>query len=271
MEIISVNAERKIKDLASSIGHSPESWRSWSCVYVPLNNINETVQQDCLFWIKSFVESYLKRAEGAVYFCANNSIHILCKNVQIDVLKQTGEEICNLIHAESSVCVHYKLYSFVNDAMMYALDILEKPGHLFQSILVDERAAHNKLKLQNASRNETSASTPKVMLVEDDPVTRWIVRNTLKNECDLITAATASKVFLQYKTYQPDVVFLDIDLPDHNGYDVLQWVMRNDPAACVVMFSSNDYLENIVKATENGARGFIGKPFVKEQMLNYIQ
>jgi len=76
---------------------------------------------------------------------------------------------------------------------------------------------------------------------------------------------------MQYMTYQPDVVFLDINLPDKNGYEVLQWIMRNDPGANVVMFSSNDHMDNITDALDAGASGFIGKPFIKKQLLDYIQ
>ena len=112
--------------------------------------------------------------------------------------------------------------------------------------------------------------SPLVLLVEDDPVTRWLVRNALKENCDLATAPTANKAFSMYSSYQPDIVFLDVNLPDKNGYEVLNWVMRNDPGANVVMFSSQDSMDNITQALECGARGFIGKPFVKEQLLGYV-
>ncbi|HOO82434.1 MAG TPA: response regulator [Alphaproteobacteria bacterium] len=74
----------------------------------------------------------------------------------------------------------------------------------------------------------------RVLLVEDDPVTRWMVRSALKKECEFVTAQSANNAFGLYASYQPDVVFLDIDLPDGNGHDVLKWIMRNDPGACVV-------------------------------------
>lgn len=110
----------------------------------------------------------------------------------------------------------------------------------------------------------------KVLLVEDDPVTRWMVRNALKHECDLATVSEGHKAFEMYASYQPDIVFLDINLPDANGYDVLEWIIHNDPGAAVVMFSSNDNLDNIASSMDQGARGFIAKPFLKEQLLHYI-
>lgn len=102
--------------------------------------------------------------------------------------------------------------------------------------------------------------------MEDDAVTRWMVRNALKNECEFITAPSANKAFAMFSSFTPDVVFLDINLPDNSGYAVLEWILKNDPGACVVMFSSNGQLDNIVQAMEKGASGFISKPFLREHL-----
>ena len=110
----------------------------------------------------------------------------------------------------------------------------------------------------------------KFLLIEDDPITRWMVRRTIKSECELLTASTANKAFSVFGSFHPDIVFLDIDLPDQNGKQVLQWLMANDPGICVVMFSSNNNLENITETLAGGASGFIPKPFFKQDLLHYI-
>lgn len=111
----------------------------------------------------------------------------------------------------------------------------------------------------------------RVLLVEDDPVTRWMVRSALKDECRLATAPTANQAFTVCQTYRPDVVFLDMNLPDKNGTEVLKWIMRNDPGVCVVVFSGCGDMHVISGALENGARGFIPKPFEKKNFLHYIK
>jgi CheY-like chemotaxis protein len=127
-----------------------------------------------------------------------------------------------------------------------------------------------------ALENEDIAETiyrrgfAKVLLVEDDPVTRWMVRHALKNECQLATAATANRAFALYPSWKPDIVFLDINLPDNNGLAVLEWIKRNDPGACVVMFSSINNMDSIAGALETGANGFVAKPFLKESLVHYI-
>ena len=75
---------------------------------------------------------------------------------------------------------------------------------------------------------------------------------------------------MQYVTHAPDVLFLDIELPDITGHDVLQKVLEMDPDAFVIMLSGNGNKENIFKAMKTGAKGFVGKPFTKDKLLQYI-
>ncbi len=276
MKIISVNADVQLMNLASSIGQSPQSWRGWNCVKIMLGDLDETLQHECLFWVRSLIGAYLKGAEGRVYFCENSAIHILSKHVPVDVLHQAGQEICDLAYSESAVHVDYQFYDLSRDGGEYAQTVLDQQSPVFgmatAKLLADGPTQDVLLQSHEAPYipNINSKRT-KVMLVEDDPVTRWMVRNTLKEECELFTAPTANKAFSVYMEQQPDLVFLDINLPDKSGYEVLTWIMRNDPGACVVMFSSNDGMDNIANALEVGASGFIGKPFVKKQLLDYIQ
>jgi DNA-binding NarL/FixJ family response regulator len=110
----------------------------------------------------------------------------------------------------------------------------------------------------------------KVLLVEDDPATRWLVRSALRDKCRLATANTANKAFSICQSYKPDIVFLDIGLPDKSGCEVLKWLARNDPGVQVIIFSGCTDLNIISGALESGARGFIAKPFTKESFLSYI-
>lgn len=124
---------------------------------------------------------------------------------------------------------------------------------------------------ENLSHLFPNGDQIKVLLVEDDPVTRWMVRTGLKEECVFATANHVQQAMDLYVSFQPDIVFLDIQLPDGDGYDVLDWIMWHDPGAYVVMFSSHNDLDNIMKSFENGANGFVAKPFIKDTLLHYIQ
>jgi DNA-binding NtrC family response regulator len=110
-----------------------------------------------------------------------------------------------------------------------------------------------------------------VMVVEDDPLTRRIVSQAFKENYALITAQNAHEAVADYLLHAPDVVFLDIGLPDASGFDVLKQIIACDPDAYVVMFSSSHYPENVSKAMDEGASGFIAKPFKKESLSGFIR
>lgn len=110
-----------------------------------------------------------------------------------------------------------------------------------------------------------------VMIVEDDPVTRRVVSQAFKENYAIISAQNAHEAVSNYLLHAPDVVFLDIGLPDANGFAVLKQIISCDPEAYVVMFSGNDYPDNIAQAFCEGAMGFVAKPFKKESLSHYIR
>ena len=124
---------------------------------------------------------------------------------------------------------------------------------------------------EDARRRRQGRNPPQVMVVEDDHLTRRIVSGALKDSYAMISACDAREAVADYLMYAPDVVFLDIGLPDVDGFAVLDQIMLLDPEAFVVMFSSSDYAANVDRAYKAGAKGFIGKPFHKEELHNFIR
>ena len=110
----------------------------------------------------------------------------------------------------------------------------------------------------------------RVLLIEDDRTTRRMVSNAIGHYCDLTEAFNAGKGVSKFQNFDPDIVFLDLELPDHNGHKILKWIMYNDPGAYVVLFSGNCDQYNVQKAMDNGARGFVPKPFDVNLMMYYI-
>lgn len=110
----------------------------------------------------------------------------------------------------------------------------------------------------------------RVLLIEDDRTTRRLVQATIGNHCHLTEADSAGSGITKYINFDPDVVFLDLNLPDGNGHNILEWIVKNDPGAYVVIFSGNDNAYNIKRAIKNGAKGFVKKPFDPNMMIYHI-
>lgn len=121
-----------------------------------------------------------------------------------------------------------------------------------------------------ARRQRIYRQPPHILLVEDDPITRRLVSNSLKSNYALLCAGSAEEAIALYVAHAPDIVFLDIGLPDADGYEVLHRLLQIDAKAYVVMFSAHHYVDNVVRALNTGASGFIGKPFESGVMRTYI-
>lgn len=276
MDILSLNGSQQLLSIAASIGRDQKSWKGWHCLLIKSNTKDVEIAQDCLVWAKAVVQSYLKGAEGRIYACNDGDIHIICRDSGKNLLSQVGAHIRDYVNAENQIAVSFIIYDLEYDGSAYASNVLAQNGDLLagkESIYSNENnSASYKFSDRMPGIEEVLSRRgfAKVLLVEDDPVTRWMVRHALKDECQLATAPTASRAFILYPSWKPDVVFLDINLPDNNGRTVLEWIKRNDPGACVVMFSSSNNIDSIAGSIENGASGFVAKPFLKENLMHYI-
>ena len=75
----------------------------------------------------------------------------------------------------------------------------------------------------------------------------------------------------EYDRTQPDVVLMDITMPQMEGIEAAERIVRNHPEARVIMVSSVGYQENIVTALQKGARHFVQKPVKPEVLYEVIK
>ena len=74
----------------------------------------------------------------------------------------------------------------------------------------------------------------------------------------------------QYMKLRPDVVFMDITMPEMEGVEAVQTIMDRDASAKVVMVSSNGYQELIKEALDSGAKHFLTKPVEPTQVASVV-
>src|SRR5438128_4009569 len=75
----------------------------------------------------------------------------------------------------------------------------------------------------------------------------------------------------EYDRTRPDVVLMDITMPQMEGIEAAERIVRNHPEARVIMVSSVGYQENIVTALQKGARHFVQKPVKPEVLYEVIK
>ena len=109
-----------------------------------------------------------------------------------------------------------------------------------------------------------------ILVVDDSVVIRKMVEIALENEnYNIITVANGKDAFSYLDEQDPDLVILDIMLPDVNGLDILKTIKASKEIP-VVMLSAKDTPKETNKAKELGANDFIPKPFRDEDLIKKI-
>jgi len=102
----------------------------------------------------------------------------------------------------------------------------------------------------------------KVLLVEDDPFIRDLTTVKLTdNQYEVVAAATGEDALSYFDGEVPDVVLLDLDLPDMNGLEILSTIRATQKLATlpVIIFSNNDDKDTRAKAEALSIAGFFIK------------
>ncbi len=112
----------------------------------------------------------------------------------------------------------------------------------------------------------------RVMIVDDSRVMELQMEHLLKDS-DYEVAAycrNGREAIERYEEVLPDVVTMDILMPGMDGLETAQAILENHPDARIVMVSSLAYDDTIDEAKEIGAKGFVFKPFDREQLLDSL-
>ena len=111
----------------------------------------------------------------------------------------------------------------------------------------------------------------KILIVDDDKSIRKGLALTLGDDYRVVTAQDASEALDLYPREQPDVVLLDVGLPEMDGVAVLEKLKEIDADAVVIMVTAVEDVKTIVKAVKRGAYDYLVKPVDSHELLLTIQ
>jgi two-component system KDP operon response regulator KdpE len=116
-----------------------------------------------------------------------------------------------------------------------------------------------------------SAPIASVLVVEDEPQMRRFLRATLENhEYKMIDAATAQQALTEASTRTPDIILLDLGLPDLDGVEILER-LRDWTEVPVIVVSARDQEDEKIRALDAGADDYLTKPFGAGELLARIR
>lgn len=110
-----------------------------------------------------------------------------------------------------------------------------------------------------------------VLIIDDEPQIRKLLQINLEsNDYKVVQASTGKEGLILAASHPPDLILLDIGLPDKSGHQVLQELKEwyNKP---IIILSVKDNEEDIVSALDNGATDYLTKPFRTGELLARIR
>lgn len=285
MIVITEHAEQKLEKALEAIRPKPEAYR---VLHLPL------AEQPALYekakavrpMILESIHRHLPEAGGQTFWCEDGDLFVLAPHINSKNARELLLELAALLKTEANA-----QFGSLLECQLYLnrlLAMLETKAERKRLRAEEERKRLELAQLQQKrtqilqspalqtmspaeiKQRRQERLQPEILIIEDDTFTRKLLDNVLKSRFKLSSLGSAEVALATYQQVLPDVVFLDINLPDVTGHELLQQFIRIDPNAYVVMLSGNADKANILTAMQNGAKGFVAKPFTKEKLFQYI-
>ena len=113
----------------------------------------------------------------------------------------------------------------------------------------------------------------KVLIVDDSSIDRFIIKKCLENNLHKVIGEASSglEALELYRKLSPDIVFLDVIMPNDDGLKTLSDIMSLDKSANVVMCTASALQNVIIEAMQIGAKAFLVKPVTNESLIHAVQ
>jgi two-component system chemotaxis response regulator CheY len=113
----------------------------------------------------------------------------------------------------------------------------------------------------------------RIMIVDDAAVMRYMLKNLFEKSGYEVVAELTSGVdaVARYPILKPDLVTMDITMPDMDGITAVQEIIKLDPAAKIIMCSAMGQVDKVKAAVLAGAKNFLVKPLQPDRVLATVK
>ena len=111
-----------------------------------------------------------------------------------------------------------------------------------------------------------------ILICDDAAFMRMMIKDILTKNGYIVIgeAENGAKGIEKYNELKPDLVMMDITMPDMNGIMALKKIIEQDPNAKIIMCSAMGQQVMVIEAIQAGAKDFIVKPFQEKRVLEAI-
>lgn len=120
--------------------------------------------------------------------------------------------------------------------------------------------------VERAARKQFS-----VLIVEDQKFSRQILKSFLISNFTVHTAENGKQALLKYMENVPNILFLDLELPDLSGFEICELITQLDSESYIIIVSGNSAPADVQRAIKKGAKTFITKPFTKVKIVASVE
>lgn len=293
MKALRTHVEKLLGELIPPLRDVRSIWRAQLYNFSAFKEANQAKELEKIVF--GLITDRLIDHEGYVFFCQDDDVILLGKSIPGKVFDELAHDLERQAFGAAGkpglaplvtlydLGIDWARFNEMVDGKIASALANPKPHHphtaptaATSKILVDKpitkelpQEAVQRL-LQKGLEDRLSRKRPCVLLVEDDPMSLHMARKALEGSFTVQSAANAAEARSAYVTHVPDIVFLDIGLPDTSGHDLINEFIAMDHDAYVVMLSANSFQDSILKAMRRGAKGFVGKPFSRAKLLQYV-
>ena len=113
----------------------------------------------------------------------------------------------------------------------------------------------------------------KILVVDDAAFMRMMIKDILvKNGYDVVGEATnGAEAVARFRELEPDLVTMDITMPEMDGITALKEIKKTHPQARIIMCSAMGQQAMVLEAIQAGARDFVVKPFQADRVLDAVK
>jgi two-component system nitrogen regulation response regulator GlnG len=112
---------------------------------------------------------------------------------------------------------------------------------------------------------------PTLLIVDDEPSVLYSFRRVFASQAEILTAQTAAEGLRQFQARRPDVLILDLQLPDGSGLDVFEEVRKVAPKLPVIFITAHGTTQTAIETMKRGAFDYLVKPVDFERLQALLQ
>lgn len=112
-----------------------------------------------------------------------------------------------------------------------------------------------------------------VLVIDDHPLVRDGIKRSLTAAGFICVgeAGSLKEAIAMIALHNPDVITVDLNLPDGNGLEIISWARKNSPTIAIIVLTLEDDLELVSAASQSGAQAFISKTESAEHLISAIR